>query len=311
MSILAITGASGYLGRALLKKVLLESRFQKVLGIDVRPLSSEEIQVHQMDIRDRGLSELFRREKVTHVVHLAFVVNPTHNPQFEYDVDVNGTGNILRACLEAGVKNLVVSSSIAAYGWHADSPIPIPESHALRGNEDFPYSKNKVLVEQLVEDFTRANPQCRVTVLRICNVLGPNVHNAISAGIEAPILFGVRGRDPYLAFTHEEDMTEILYQAVVRDVRGVFNVAGKGMVQLSQIATIARRGFVRLPAPLLRFLLSTLFRLRILPFGGGQMGFVRYSCVPDISKLEREFGYVPRHTSEETFREFVRLRLKQ
>jgi len=309
MSVLAITGISGYLGQGLVRRIIDEQLFDRIVGLDVRPCHEEKVRFVHMDVRDPKLQELFKAEGVTHVVHLAYVVNPTHHPDVEFDIDVNGTKNLLRACTLAGVKKLVVSSSIGAYGWHADNPVPIQESFELRGNDDFPYARNKRIVEELLASYASEHKTCDVVVLRICNVLGPHVHNAISAGLEAPLILGVRGCDPFLAFTHEDDMDQILYHALSKSVRGIYNVSGEGMLRLSDIARASRRWLLRLPAAVVRFLLNTLFALRILPFGGGQMGFVHYSCVPDITKLKTEFGYTPRFSSEETFLQFVRDRL--
>ncbi len=310
MKTLLITGSSGYLGGGLISRLAKERLFKQVIGVDIRPpLSPGKARFASMDIRDPSLAKLFLEEAVTDVVHLAFVVNPTHDPDFEEDVDVNGTRNLLKACHEANVKKLVIASSIGAYGWHEDNPIPIPESFALRGNPEFPYSRNKTIIENLVGDFTRTHPRCKVVVLRICNVLGFHVHNAISAGLEAPVILGVRGCDPFLAFTHEIDMNEILFESLRRPVRGVFNVAGEGMLRLSTMARLAGKPLIRLPERITRGILNFLFWFRILPFGGGQIGFVQHSCVPDTSKLKREFGYLTRSTSEETFAGFVHERL--
>lgn len=311
MAVLAITGVSGYLGQGLLERLRGERRFRRIIGMDVRPpRRSDGMKFLSMDVRHPELERVFQKESVTHVVHLAFVVNPTHNPRLEHEIDVGGTRNLLSACENAHVQKVVIASSIAAYGWHADNPLPIPETHLLRGNGDFPYAMNKALVEGLVKDFGQRNPECQVVVLRICNVLGPHVHNAISAGIEAPVILGVRRHDPFLAFTHEEDMNEILFRAVTNHVSGAYNVAGEGMIRLSEMARIAGRRLIRLPESVVRMLANTLFALRLTPFGGGQLGFVMYSCVPDISRLRNDFEYVPRFTSRETFCAFVERRQK-
>ncbi len=311
MAVLAVTGASGYLGQGLITRLKGEEVFRHVIGLDVRPpRSTEGIDFIRMDVRDPALGDFLEKNNVTHVVHLAFVVNPSHNPRLEHEIDVGGTRNLLLACEKARVKKVVVASSIAAYGWHADNPLPIPETYPLRGNGDFPYAMNKAVVEGLLKEFSSAHPDCELVILRICNVLGPHVQNAISAGIEAPVILGIRGLDPFLAFTHEEDMNEILFQTLTKRASGAYNVAGEGMIRLSEMARIARRRFVRLPGILVRSLLNTLVFFRLIPFGAGQLGFVTHSCVPDISRLKRELGYIPRYSSRETFCEFVERRIR-
>lgn len=261
-----------------------------------------------MDVRSDRLSEVLGNEGVTHVAHLAYVVNPTRNPNVEYDIDIGGTRNVLNACRQTGVRCLTVASSIAAYGWHADNPLPIPESTPLRGNLEFPYARNKVVVERDVAEYSEKNRHCRVCVLRICNVLGPHVHNAISFALTSPLFLAARGYDPFLAFTHEDDMAEVFRRVLVEETAGVFNVAGAGMLRLSEVLRITGQRVLHLPHAVLRGTLEILFRVHWLPFGSGQIGFIEHSCVPDISKLTSELRYVPRYTSEQTLGAFIRSR---
>src|SRR3990172_11704158 len=126
MSVAAITGVSGYQGHGLVQRLGPEQLFDKILGIDIRPASDNHIAFMKMDIRELGLKDVFQKESVTHVVHLAFVVNPTHDSEFEEDVDVNGTRNLLKACHKARLKKLLIASTIGAYGFHPHNLIPIP-----------------------------------------------------------------------------------------------------------------------------------------------------------------------------------------
>ena len=86
------------------------------------------------------------------VVHLASIVTPGKGSsrEFEYSVDVLGSQNVLDACVSTGVTQLLVSSSGAAYGYHADNPVPLTEDCAVRGNEEFAYSHHKRLVEEML-----------------------------------------------------------------------------------------------------------------------------------------------------------------
>jgi UDP-glucose 4-epimerase len=63
---------------------------------------------------------------------------------------VGGTRNVLDACVAHGVKHLIVSSSGAAYGYHADNPAWLTETHPLRGNPAFAYSDHKRQVEEML-----------------------------------------------------------------------------------------------------------------------------------------------------------------
>jgi UDP-glucose 4-epimerase len=139
-----VTGAGGYLGSQLVaawrpaqdrsaaswRRMCARCRPRRLAGVDYV----------QADVRSPALIELFDRCKVDTVVHLASIVTPgkDSNRQFEYSVDVQGTENVLIACTTTGVKKIVVSSSGAAYGYHADNPAWLTEDCPLRGNEPLP-----------------------------------------------------------------------------------------------------------------------------------------------------------------------------
>ena len=92
-------------------------------------------------------------------------------------MDVLGSQNVLEACVATGVKQLVVSSSGAAYGYHADNPAWLRETDALRGNEVFAYSHHKRLVEEMLAQYRTQHPALAQTVLRIGTILGERVDN--------------------------------------------------------------------------------------------------------------------------------------
>ena len=142
-----VTGAGGYLGSQLVA-ALAAGRIEvsRVVAADVREVPPDKrlpgIDYVQADVRSPALIRLFDQWKVDVVVHLASIVTPGRDSsrQFEYSVDVQGTENVLIACTTTGVKKVVVSSSGAAYGYHADNLVPLTEDCPLRGNEAFAYA---------------------------------------------------------------------------------------------------------------------------------------------------------------------------
>ncbi len=126
-----ITGAAGYLGSLLVEELSRSPELEKagnVIAMDVREVRPAErknrITYLTKDIRDGRLTGIFREYAVDTVVHLASIVTPgkKQDREFEYSVDVLGTEAVLRACTESSVKKIIVSSSGAAYGYHADNP---------------------------------------------------------------------------------------------------------------------------------------------------------------------------------------------
>jgi len=99
MSVVAVTGCSGYIGTQLLKFMDKQEGISRVLGVDIKPPMKPiaKLDFHNMDIRDPGLKDLFVEGGAEKVVHLAFVVDPMHDVEEMHDIDVNGTRNALDA----------------------------------------------------------------------------------------------------------------------------------------------------------------------------------------------------------------------
>jgi len=262
----------------------------------------------QADVRSPGLIQLFDRFKVDTVVHLASIVTPGResNREFEFSVDVKGTENVLIACTTTGVKKIIVSSSGAAYGYHADNPAWLTEDCPLRGNEAFAYSHHKRLVEEMLARWRVEHPELQQVIFRIGTILGETVRNQITALFEKPRLIAIRGSDSPFVFIWDKDVVGCLFQAIVSDRTGIFNVAGDGVLTIHEIAAKLGKRCLVLPPGLLRFALRVLKALGLTQYGPEQLDFLRYRPVLDNSRLKSEFGYVPQLTSAQVFDLYLR-----
>ncbi|HBC18981.1 MAG TPA: epimerase, partial [Alcanivorax sp.] len=117
-----------------------------------------------------------------------------------------GTRNVLDACVAAGVEQLVVTSSGAAYGYHPDNPAWLDEDDALRGNPEFPYSDHKRQVENLLAEYRQKHPALKQLVLRPGTVLGANTRNLITRLFEKPRLVAVAGSPSPFVFIWDQDV---------------------------------------------------------------------------------------------------------
>ena len=310
-----ITGAGGYLGSQLVAALAAErDKFGCVVAADVRETPLEKrlpgIEYVQDDVRSPGMIQLFDRFKVDTVVHLASIVTPgkESNRQFEYSVDVQGTENVLIACSTTGVKRIIVSSSGAAYGYHADNPAWLTEDCPLRGNEAFAYSHHKRLVEEMLAHWRSAHPELQQVVFRIGTILGETVHNQITALFEKPRLIAIRGTDSPFVFIWDQDVVGCLLQAIGSDKTGIFNVAGDGVLTIHEIAAKLGKRCLELPPGLLRFALRVLKTFGLTQYGPEQLDFLRYRPVLDNTRLKTEFGYVPKLTSAQVFDLYLKAR---
>jgi UDP-glucose 4-epimerase len=313
-----VTGADGFLGRGLIEALAREPHIEHLVAVDVRevPVARRSPRVAYVveDVRDRALAATVEAHRIDTVVHLASIVTPGKGSSraFEHSVDVGGTRNVIQACLAHGVAHLVVSSSGAAYGYHADNPAWLTEEHALRGNEVFAYAHHKRLVEEMLAQTRVAHPALRQTVLRIGTILGERVDNQITALFEKPRLIAIAGSDSPFVFVWDEDVTGAIVHALSGEaVPGCYNLAGDGALTIREIAARLGKKPRVLPAGLLRTLLRVGSFLGVSRYGPEQLDFLRYRPVLLNTALKQRFGYAPRKTSAQAFEAFVAARSAQ
>ncbi len=184
-----VTGGAGYIGSHVCVE-LLEQDYQVVV-IDnlcnssaialerVQEITGRPLTFVPADIRDPGaLQQLFETHPVDAVMHFAglkAVGESVDEPLRYYDNNVAGTGNLLQRMADAGVTNLVFSSSATVYGDPASNPI----------NEDFPlsatnpYGRSKLMIEEILRDLYAADPGWNISILRYFNPAGAHPSGAI------------------------------------------------------------------------------------------------------------------------------------
>jgi UDP-glucose 4-epimerase len=300
---LAITGVSGYLGRLAVASLQADEAVSAILGLDVAPFPFQagKLAFVSMDVRSPRLAQCFQEHRVETVLHLAWIFNPTHNVRRTYDVDVNGSRNVLEACQEAGVRHVIIPGSTTAYGAHPDNPDWLTEESPRRGNRDFPYSHHKALVEGLCDAFEAANPQVTLTRLRACIVLGMHADNFVKTAIllRGPRHAVIRGSDPPMQFLHEEDMASALRLAVLQQPPGVYNITPDDTITPRQTAELLGNPVVEYPYWLLRPLAGLLWSLRQLPVPGSYLSFIRYRWTASNAKAKGALGWRPRYSSRQ------------
>ena len=303
-----VTGAAGYLGSQLLQSLVAKHSevSECLMAMDVRlpgAVSDPAVTWIQRDVRDEGLAEVLTLHRIDTVVHLASIVSPGKGStrEFEYSVDVLGTRNVLEACVTAGVRRIVVTSSGAAYGYHADTPAWLTEEHPLRGNEEFAYSHHKRLVEEMLAEFRRSHPSLEQVVFRVGTILGATTRNQITALFERKRPIAIRGAASPFVFIWDQDVVGCLVRAIEGGPTGVYNVAGDGTMTIEEIAAAMGKRCLTLPAPVLQAVLAIAKPLGLSRYGPEQVGFLRYRPVLDNRRLKEVFGYVPRKTSREVF----------
>lgn len=305
-----VTGAAGYLGRLVVPALARE--FAVVVATDVRDAPPVErvdgVEYLRHDVRAAGLDAVLAARGVDTVVHLAAIVTPgpASSERLEYEVDVLGTRQVLDACVAAEVRQLVVTSSGAAYGYHADNPEWLTEDDPVRGHDAFAYARHKRLVEEMLAGYRERHPALRQVVFRVGTILGATTRNQITALFDRPRLLAIRGARSPFVFVWDEDVVGAILHAIHTRASGIYNVAGDGALDLDEIARRLGKRCVHLPAGLLRAVLGTLHPLRLTRYGPEQVDFLRYRPVLDNRRLKERLGYVPRMTSSQAFDHYCR-----
>lgn len=296
-----ITGAGGYVGRQVAQRLAGQ---HKVIGIDLKADPDAGFDLRVMDIRDPGLRTLVAEAGVTHVVHLAAVLEFSGDRARDHDIDVNGTRNVVEACLAGGVRHLTVTSSGAAYGYHPDNPDWISEDDPLRGNPEMPYADHKRQVEELLAGYRDSHPELTQLVLRVGTVIGANTRNLITNLFEKPRLLAIRGYDSPFVMIWDQDLVGIIEHGVNTGRGGIYNVAGDGALSMDELGTLLGKPVRKLPAGLIRLGLRVGHALGLTRYAPEQIKFIQYRPVLDNRRLKEDFGYVPAKTSREAFLEY-------
>lgn len=308
MTRILITGGGGFLGSHVARQLAARDDVELVVSGDVRIGADARPGVIDVvaDVTDAtALAPLLRRYDIDTVVHLAAIVNPGRDVDLEYRVDVEGSAHVLAACAEAGVRRIVVSSSGAAYGYYADNPAWITEEAPIRGNDEFPYSRHKRLVEEMLAGYRVSHPELSQVIFRIGTILGLSVQNQITALWDGSRILRIAGSDSPFVFVWVDDVAAAMVHAATDGPAGIFNVAGDGALSVTEIAARLRKPLLTVPAGALSLALRIGRMLRLTVHGPEKVRFLRYRPVLDNTRLKRDFGFTPARTSSEAFDEYL------
>lgn len=319
--VVAVTGAFGFLGRRLTRRLERDPDVERIVAIDLRsavelarregeptdPASylraHSRVSAHQIDLTatgaDRDLLDVFQSERVDTVCHLAFLSSPTHAVELAHELETIGTMYVLNATKAAGIERLSSLSSTMLYGARSDNPAWLTEDHPLRASDESRWLRDKIDADRQVRRFADANPSCRASVLRLGIVLGEGSRSFWPRYLGRPVVPTVLGYDPLFQVLHAEDAARGLHAVVKQGPRGVFNLVGRGVLPLSEV--IHRLGHRALPIPATagNALLSTLWRAQLVEIPPPFLDYLRWPWVAEGKRLEAAVGFSPRYTTAE------------
>src|SRR4051812_7679918 len=295
-----ITGVSGFLGQAVLRRLAGSPAVGRLVGLDVREpgFRPRALQFHLVDVAGSDLPPLFEGTDV--LVHLAGVHDAIPDEDLMARVNVGGTRRVLEAAASAGVSKIVLVSSAAVYGAWPNNPVPLTEDAPLRPNPGFPLGVHKAELERLLAEWSLIRPTVVTTVLRPAFVLGARADHAIARLIRARVPLTVGRSTAPVQFVHEDDATEAIALAVERDLPGVYNVAADGWLSRDELrALLGRKVQPSVGPELMERALRRLFRAGLVDVPPTEMPYLQHPWVVAVDRLRAE-GWAPQHTNEET-----------
>ena len=304
-----VTGVSRYLGGKVADRLVHEPGIDRVIGVDVipppSPLAAEFVRA---DIKNPILGRILDDAGVDTVVHMGVIATPRQagSRSVMKDINVIGTMQLLAACQRAeSVRHLVVKSTAAVYGSGPRDPALVTEDTVPRHPPTSGWAKDSAEVEDYVRSFGRRRTDVAITTLRFTNIVGPGMRTGMTSYLMMPVVPTVMGFDPRLQFVHEDDAVEVTRRVVLQRTAGTFNVAGDGVVLLSQ--AIRHLGRVQLPVAggLMPFVGRTLARGAWADFSRDQVRYLTFGRVLDTAALEAVVGMRSEYTSEQALDSFA------
>ena len=331
----AVTGPTGELGISVVEALEREDAVDTVLGMARRRFDPESRGWHKTryrrgDVLDRTAVHALVADADV-VVHLAFVVLGTHSQSAR--VNVAGCRSVFEASVDAPrPRRLAYTSSVAAYGYHADTPVPIVETAPARGSLEHGYSAQKAQCEQVLAAVT-AGTQLEVYVLRPCVVAGPAATNIVrnlpwrlaAARLPAPLSVPLAGLvrlgrtagrlplplpavrpllpDPGVALqlVHHDDVARAVVAAVLgAGPPGAYNLAGPGTVTIADYARAV--GALPVPVPHAAVSLGSRLLARVpgVPAWAQWLHTLREPMIMDTHRARELLGWAPRYTAAQT-----------
>ena len=294
-----VIGVSNPLGAEVARR--LAPQVPHLFGCDIAdPISAlEEMDFVHADTRLSVIGKLIRRLRIDTVVHLAVSIDSPRDDRAVHESDVIGTMNVLVGCAapSSTVRRLVVKSSQAVYGAGPNDPSFFAEDMINFDRVASGVTRDLLEMEQLVSEFVLRN-ESGVTVLR----LGWRVTEGTSLAsyLSLPIVPTFAGFDPRLQLLYEDDAVEAIVRAALGHHPGVFNVAGDGVILLSQAIGIMGGTAAPILPPYGRWFSRLGLRLLAgVDLPAHLADILAFGSVMDCTRAQSEFEWKPSHSSRQ------------
>lgn len=282
----------------------LTKRYE-IVGLDIRPLRNEKMfpgEFHKVSYSKREINDIFSQHQFTTMIHLGRVTSTqqtSNNRRFLENV--SGLQNLLNNSLENGIKNFIIVSTHLVYGALKTNHLYIKENHPLKAAAKFIKLSSSVAFDHTATEFLWQHRQVKTTVLRPVFIAGPTVRNGLMAALKSKFCPKVMGYDPLIQVIHENDLVNAILLALKKKKRGVYNVAGEGVVPFSDAIIQASATPVPVPYPFFSLGESVIERM---PWRASAhlADYFRYPVVVSDEAFRQDFDFEPEYSTLDTLK---------
>ncbi|HET7668494.1 MAG TPA: NAD-dependent epimerase/dehydratase family protein [Mycobacterium sp.] len=313
----AVTGPTGDIGISAVKALEHAPDIGRIIGMARRPFDPiargwTRTEYREGDILDRDAVDALVADADV-VIHLAFIIMGSRDESAR--VNLQGTRNVFEATVAARRPHrLVYTSSVAAYGYHAGNPVPLTEDVPPRGSPEHYYSQQKAACEAALADIT-AGSLLEVYVLRPCIVAGPRAPALAEAmpwnQLPGPVKRVAQAlpllKPPFpdpgtpLQLVHHDDVAAAIALAATTSAPpGAYNIAGDGVLSMSDVAEALGARPIRVPRTAASAASEVIARLPFVPSALEWLHAGRTSVVMDTAKAKLRLGWQPKYTAAQT-----------
>ena len=310
-----ITGATGNLGSSLVERLSREPSVSEIVALSRRPgnLPVDKVRWHGADISISDLEPHLRGADA--VIHTAWVVQPSHDEQQLWRVNVEGSARVFAAAAKAGVGALIHASSVGAYS--PGPKEPVDESWPTGGVVSSWYSRHKAYCERLLDGVERDHPEMRVVRMRPSLFfkadaatgirklfIGPLLPSTLVHPGRVPITPAISGLTVQAA--HTSDVTEAFRLALLDgSARGAYNVASGPVLDSSVLSEVLGGPRVPVPAFVAKVGAALSWRARLQPTSPDWLDLALQSPLLDTTRAETELGWKPAVSGPDALRELL------
>lgn len=312
-----VTGATGNVGTAVLRRLAQEPQIEEIIGVARRlpaePHADPRVRWMSLDVARDALVPVLTGAQA--LIHLAWAIQPSHEPERLRAVNVEGTRRVLEAAVTAGVETVVVASSVGAY-----SPAPrgqrVDESWPTGGIATSDYSMEKAEVERILDDIEQRAPHMRVVRLRpgltfqssaaseiVRYFIGPLIPRPFLRPALLPLLPLPAGIQ--LQAVHADDIADAYARSVLTPVRGAFNIAAEPDLDAQTLSTLLGVRSVTVAPSVFRVLIAIAWRLRLVPVAPGWLEMGLYGPFMDTQRAHHELHWSPKTSAGDALAELL------